>query len=130
MGVDTRYKYWPKIPSQLTLRLKELKKSLVAAGIEAEWSFNSKTRERNIRIRNTSLQSLQSLQNGNQARISKHKKGNRYDRYDRNDTFPNHSENEKGNNNKESEDETVFESDDEDPSNYDDSVEEDADTQQ
>ena len=40
MGVDTRYKYWPKIPSQLTLRLKELKKSLVAAGIEAEWSFN------------------------------------------------------------------------------------------
>ena len=53
MGVDTRYKYWPKIASQLTLRLKELKKSLVAAGIEVEWSFNSKTKERNIRIRNS-----------------------------------------------------------------------------
>ena len=124
MGVDTRYKYWPKIASQLTLRLKEVKKSLVAAGIELEWSFNSQTRERNLRIRNTSLQSLQSLQNGNQARIFEHEKGNRYDRYDRNDTFPNYRENE----NKESEDETVFESDDDEDAS-DQEYDEEVDTQ-
>ena len=42
MGVDTGYKYWPKIASQLTLRLKQLKKSLVAAGIEVVVVIRSK----------------------------------------------------------------------------------------
>ena len=54
MGVDTRYAYWPKIGNQLTLRLKQLKKSLREVGIEIEWLSNSKTKERNIRIRKTS----------------------------------------------------------------------------
>ena len=92
MGVDTRYKYWPKIANQLTLRLKELKKSLVAAGIEVEWLSDPKTKERNIRIRKISSGSSGSSPNGNQARIFEHEKGNGDDGDDgddRDDTFPN-----------------------------------------
>ena len=88
MGVDTRYKYWPKIASQLTLRLKELKKSLLAAGIEVEWLSDPKTKERNIRIRKVSSRSSGSSPNGNQARIFEHEKGNGDDGDDGDDTFP------------------------------------------
>jgi hypothetical protein len=119
MGVDTRYKYWPKIANQLTLRLKEAKKSLRQAGIEIEWLSNSKTKERNIRIRKTPSGSSPSSPNGNQARIVEHEKGNSDDGDDGDDTFHNYREKEN-----ESEDETVFESD-EDPSNYDDDEEPD-----
>jgi hypothetical protein len=114
MGVDTRYKYWPKIASQLTLRLKELKKSLSEAGIEIEWLSDPKTKERNIRIRKLSSGSSGSSPNRIQARIFEHEKGNGDDGDDGDDNFPNYKENE-------SEDETVFESDDDEyPSDYDD----------
>ena len=75
-----------------------------------------KTKERNIRIRKVSSGSSGSSPNENQARIFEHEKANGDDG---DDTFQNYKEKEN-----ESEDETVFESD-EDPSNYDDDEEPD-----
>ena len=116
MGVDTRYAYWPKIANQLTLRLKQLRKSLREAGIEIEWLSNPKTKERNIRIRKTSSGSSESSPDEKQARIFEHEKANGDDGDDGDDAFPNCRE-------KEYED--FAESDGEDSSDYEDNEEPD-----
>jgi hypothetical protein len=75
MGIDTRYKSWPKSGSYLSRRVKELEKTLRDVGINIEWSKTPDTRVRLIMIRKVSFVSSVSSGNPNQARNSEHKEG-------------------------------------------------------
>ena len=75
MGIDTRYKSWPKSGNYLSRRLKELEKTLRDIGINIEWSKTPDTRVRLIKIRKVSFVSSVSSGNPNQARNSEHKEG-------------------------------------------------------
>ena len=75
MGIDTRYKSWPKSASYLSRRLKELEKTLRDIGINIEWSKTPDTRARLIKIRKVSSMPSVSSGNQNQARNSEHEEG-------------------------------------------------------
>ena len=115
MGIDTRYKSWPKSANYLSRKLKELENTLLEVGIKIEWLSDPKTKERLIEIRNISSVSSVSSPNENQAQKSTHEKVTGDGSDDRDDTLRNFKGKEIDSD----------ETDDEDPSDYDDNEEPD-----
>ncbi len=70
LGINTNNKSWPKSASHLSRKLKELVTTLREIGIEIEWSTDTATKTRIIKIRKLPFLSSPSSPNADQARNS------------------------------------------------------------
>ena len=70
LGINTKSKSWPKSASHLSRKLKELVTTLREIGVEIEWSTDTATKTRIIKVRKLPYLSSPSSPNENQARNS------------------------------------------------------------